>query len=201
MTSSPAVFTFILFHSVKKKKNGSDKLYPCSLRTSLLALQISVCLGSCEGYSFIILKWCNIFKEKKSIICIFLHYTQLKFLSFLKVSFLSFQLISRNSFFEIPFDNCSRIQKGIVICTPIVDQKDAQCENCEWGFIWGKMRTAAWEIAPQVALRNCSKESVMEGQYIRFWWTESSMQSSTPFTKFFASPEELMSPGMDLVLF
>ena len=33
-------------------------------------------------------------------------------------------------------------------------------------FIWGKIRTAAWEAAPHIALRNCSKE---RGQYIRFW--------------------------------
>ena len=25
-------------------------------------------------------------------------------------------------------------------------------------FIWGKMRTAAWETAPQIALRNSFKE-------------------------------------------
>ena len=156
------------------------------MRTSLLALQISVCLGSSEGYSFIILRWCNIFKEKKSIICIFLHYTQLKFLSFFKVSFFSFQLIFRNSLFEIPFDNCSQIQKGIVTCVHIVDQKDAQHESCEWGFIYGvKWGLQPGKTAPRAALRDCSKESVTEGQYRRFWWTESSMQSSTHFTKFF----------------
>ena len=33
-------------------------------------------------------------------------------------------------------------------------------------FIWGKMRTAAWEKAPQLALRDCSKEAVSEGQYM-----------------------------------
>ena len=26
-------------------------------------------------------------------------------------------------------------------------------------FVWGKMRTAAWETAPQIVLRNCSKEA------------------------------------------
>ena len=161
-----------------------------------------VYLGSSERFSFIILKWCNIFKERKSIIHTFLHYTQLKFLSFFKVSFFSSQVIFRNSLFEIAFDNCSGIQKGIVTCIHIVDQKDAQRESCKWSFIWGKMRTAAWETAPQVALRDCSKESVMQGQYIRLWWMESSMPSSTHFTKvFFASPEKLVSPGRDLVLF
>ena len=33
-------------------------------------------------------------------------------------------------------------------------------------FIWSKMRTAAQEIAPQIALRHCSKETQGEGQYI-----------------------------------
>ena len=37
--------------------------------------------------------------------------------------------------------------------------KNAQCENCKLSFIWGKMRTAAWETAPQIALRNSSKET------------------------------------------
>ena len=36
-------------------------------------------------------------------------------------------------------------------------------------FTWGKMRTAAWETAPQSAGRDCSKEAVEEGQYVRFW--------------------------------
>ena len=32
------------------------------------------------------------------------------------------------------------------------------CKNCESNFIWGKMRTITWETAPQIALRNCSKD-------------------------------------------
>ena len=31
------------------------------------------------------------------------------------------------------------------------------------------MRTAAWERVPQIALRDCSKEAMEEGKYIRFW--------------------------------
>ena len=51
-----------------------------------------------------------------------------------------------------------------------VDQKKkAQCESCELSFIWGKMRTAAQEAAPQIALRDCSEEALGEGQHIRFW--------------------------------
>ena len=44
----------------------------------------------------------------------------------------------------------------------IADFKKMQCENCELSFIWGKMRTIAWETAFQIALRNCSKEVVMK---------------------------------------
>ena len=36
--------------------------------------------------------------------------------------------------------------------------KNAQHENCELHFIWGKMKTLAQETAFQIALRNCSKE-------------------------------------------
>ena len=36
-------------------------------------------------------------------------------------------------------------------------------------FLRGKIRTAAWETAPQMALRDHSKEAVGEGQYMRFW--------------------------------
>ena len=36
-------------------------------------------------------------------------------------------------------------------------EKKAQCVSLSC-FLWGKMRTVAWETAPQRALRNCSKE-------------------------------------------
>ena len=29
-------------------------------------------------------------------------------------------------------------------------------KSCEFSFVWGKMRTAAWETAFQIAQRNCS---------------------------------------------
>ena len=48
-------------------------------------------------------------------------------------------------------------------------KKDVQLESCELDFIWDKMRTAAWETAPQGVQRDCSKEVVGEGQYIRLW--------------------------------
>ena len=58
-------------------------------------------------------------------------------------------------------------------------KKDAQCESCELSFIWGKMRTATRETAPQIILRNCFKEVVGEDQESRYkiWWRQSSMQS------------------------
>ena len=82
-----------------------------------------------------------------------------------------------------------------------VDWKDVQLESCKLSFIWGKMRTAAQEAVPQIALRDCSEEAVWEGRYNWFWWSWSSMQSSTYFIMFSASHEELMSPWRDLVLF
>ena len=42
-------------------------------------------------------------------------------------------------------------------------EKNAQCESWGLSFIWGNMRTAAWETAPMIALRNCSKEIGLGG--------------------------------------
>ena len=49
-------------------------------------------------------------------------------------------------------------------------KKNAQHESCKLSFIWGKMKTAAWETAPQIALRNCSKETGGRSVYMWFWW-------------------------------
>ena len=45
-------------------------------------------------------------------------------------------------------------------------KEEVQLESCELSFIWGKMRTSAWEAASQIALRDCSKAAVGESQYI-----------------------------------
>ena len=45
-------------------------------------------------------------------------------------------------------------------------QLNAQHKSCELNFIWSKMRTAAWDTAPLIALRNCSKEPGRKDQYI-----------------------------------
>ena len=65
-----------------------------------------------------------------------------------------------------------------------VDSKDTQSKSCELNFLWGKMRTAAWETAPQIALIECFKEAVEEGQYKRFC-KGSSVLSSINFIKGF----------------
>ena len=49
-------------------------------------------------------------------------------------------------------------------------KKDVRRKSSELNFIWGKVSTAAQETAAQIALRNCSKEVVGEGQYMWFWW-------------------------------
>ena len=56
-----------------------------------------------------------------------------------------------------------------------------ELDKTEW-LNWLIDWTTAQETAPQIALRDCSKEAVREGQYIRFWWRGSSMQWSTYFT-------------------
>ena len=67
----------------------------------------------------------------------------------------------------MPFDTVGE-QFGIVINIfwAMLTKKDVQLESCELSFIWGKMRTAAWEAASQIALRDCSRVAVGEGQYI-----------------------------------
>ena len=64
-------------------------------------------------------------------------------------------------------------------------QNKRQYESWELIFIWGKMRIAVWEIAPQIALRKCSKESVGEGSYRCFWWRESSHNQALILQKVF----------------
>ena len=46
-----------------------------------------------------------------------------------------------------------------------VDLKNVQYETCKLSFIRGKMRTAAWETAPQIALRDCSEGAAGKNQY------------------------------------
>ena len=62
-------------------------------------------------------------------------------------------------------------------------------------FAWGKMRTATWETALQVSLRNCSKE--VEGGksiYMIVVKGEFSAIQHLFYRRCSASHEELMSP-------
>lgn len=42
---------------------------------------------------------------------------------------------------------------------PSTKKKDAKGESCKLTFVWVKMRTAAQETGPQIALRGCSEEA------------------------------------------
>ena len=57
-------------------------------------------------------------------------------------------------------------------------------------FIWGKMRTVAWETASQIALRECSKAAIGKG------FGEGGVQchEALILQKVFVSHEDLMSP-------
>ena len=38
-------------------------------------------------------------------------------------------------------------------------KENAHRESCQLSFMWDSMRIVPWETAPQLALRNCSKEA------------------------------------------
>ena len=64
------------------------------------------------------------------------------------------------------------------------------------------MRTVAWKTAPQIALRNCSKEVVGKRSiYVILVKGEFTVIKQLSYKRFSASHKELMSPGRDLVLF
>ena len=51
-------------------------------------------------------------------------------------------------------------------------KKNAQCEKCESGFVWGKMRIIAQEAAFQMAMRKPSKEVRGEARIYRSFATK-----------------------------
>ena len=61
-------------------------------------------------------------------------------------------------------------------------------------FIWGKIRTAARETAPQRALRNCSREVVGGRSTYILVKEELTAIACLLYNRFYASHEELMSP-------
>ena len=60
-------------------------------------------------------------------------------------------------------------------------------------FILGKMRTAAWESAPRIALRNCTKEVVGKVNICDFGEGGVQTIKHLSYKRFSASHEELMS--------
>ena len=84
----------------------------------------------------------------------------------------------------------------------VVDRKKkAQHENCELSFIWGKMRTIAWETAFQISLRNCSREVGGRSMLYMTLVKEGRAVKHTFWQRLAASHEEQMPPLMILVLF
>ena len=83
---------------------------------------------------------------------------------------------------KLVFQNCV---PGSLLST----LKNVQSEGC---FIWGKMKIIAWKRAPQIALRNCSKEAGRgrgvggrELVFMWFWWRESTWNQAHIFCKRF----------------
>ena len=77
----------------------------------------------------------------------------------------------------------------------LLTKTDAQLESCKLSFIWGKMRTAAQKAAPQIALRDCSKEVVGEGRYIQALVKgEFSANKRLLYKRFSPSHKDLMLP-------
>ena len=71
---------------------------------------------------------------------------------------------------------------SVVFIPAVVGLKKLQCESPELSFIWGKVRTAALEMAPQIALRlqTAPKVSI----YV-ILVQRACMQSSTYFSRRF----------------
>ena len=73
-------------------------------------------------------------------------------------------------------------------------KKDVQLESCEFSFIWNIIRTVVWETAPQLALRNCSRE--VEGKVNIYDFGEGGVHAvkHLPYKRLPASHQGLMSP-------
>ena len=88
-------------------------------------------------------------------------------------------------------------------------KKIAQHEICKLSFVWGKMRTAAQETAPQRALRNCSKDARRKVSIYVILVKGEDLQSSTQFFRkflilswsFLLVKRSQLSPWRMLVLF
>ena len=84
-----------------------------------------------------------------------------------------------------------------------VYEKEKRCTSgsCKLNFTWGKMRSAVWETAHQIALRDCSKEAAGKVNICDFGEGEGHITKHLFHTRSSAGHEELMSAWRDLVLF
>ena len=73
-------------------------------------------------------------------------------------------------------------------------KKDIQLESCELSFIWGRMRTAAWEAGSQIALRLLQSISGGKSIYEVLLKGEFNIMNHSIYKRFFVSHEDLMSP-------
>ena len=73
-------------------------------------------------------------------------------------------------------------------------KKDVQLESCELSFIWGKMRTAAQEAAPQRALKLLQSSSGGKSIYKVLVKREFSTMKYSFYKRIFVSHEGLMAP-------
>ena len=64
-------------------------------------------------------------------------------------------------------------------------KKNTHCESCELRLIWGKVRTIAQETAPQIALRNCSKEEEVKVSTYLIWWKGNACNQAHIFCRSF----------------
>ena len=86
------------------------------------------------------------------------------------------------------------ISSAISSTFKVVTKKEAQLQSCQLSFIWGKMRTAALETAPQRALRLLKRGSQKRSIYKTLVKGEFNAIKRLLYKKFSASHVQLMSP-------
>ena len=77
----------------------------------------------------------------------------------------------------------------------LLTKTHVQLESDKLSFIWGKMRTAGQQAAPQITLRDHSKEVVGEGQYTQVLVKgEFNANKHLLYKRFSPSHKDLMLP-------
>ena len=76
-----------------------------------------------------------------------------------------------------------------------VDSKRCTTWESPVNFYLRQNKDSLWETAPQIVLRNCSKQAVGEGRYIRFLWRGNSVQSRLTLWRRKWQPTAVFLPG------